>query len=176
MQHEVERERNMALWRGRGRGTVHSKVWLLSRLSGSDFDVSVFFGLTSRLTGPQELPSPCLIKTFQTSVTMAPPGFCSLLKKGQKSITRVTAAFLTPLTSQTESKLRTGRNFWSCTQTLTSSLACHLPESRQPGWGVLFFFFFFGLRGAVEISEWKSDTFFHPSGSEERLETFLVAQ
>lgn len=110
MQHEVERERNMALWRGRGRGTVHSKVWLLSRLSGSDFDVSVFFGLTSRLTGPQELPSPCLIKTFQTSVTMAPPGFCSLLKKGQKSITRVTAAFLTPLTSQTESKLRTGRN------------------------------------------------------------------
>lgn len=45
IQHETgrERRRNMALWRGRGRGTVHSKVWLHSRLSGSDSDGLLFF-------------------------------------------------------------------------------------------------------------------------------------
>lgn len=38
-----EGERSMALWKGRGRGTVHSKVWLHSRLSGSDSDGLLFF-------------------------------------------------------------------------------------------------------------------------------------
>ena len=61
----------MALKRGRGRGTVHSKVWLHSSLSGSDSDglLLLFFCFYLQTDWTPELPSSCLIQTFQTSVT-----------------------------------------------------------------------------------------------------------
>lgn len=96
-----EGERSMALKRGRGRGTVHSKVWLHFSLSGSDSDgllLLYFFVFTSRLTGPQS----CLLPAWsKLSKLQSPPDVCSWLKR-QKSVTLLSIQL--PYSPQTESK------------------------------------------------------------------------
>lgn len=101
MKKKREGERSMALQRGRG-----EKLFIPS--FGCIPDCLFFFSSSSYLQTDwtHELPSPCLIQTFHTPVTMASTDVCRWLKKGnEERYACVISAFLIPLTGQTESKL-----------------------------------------------------------------------
>lgn len=86
-----------------------------------------------------ELPSPCLIRTFRSSVTMAPPDVCSWLKKGQKSVTRVSfSASLLPLPVRQKASSWIG---WNLERHTHVDLFSHVTCLRAGGQdGVRFFF------------------------------------
>lgn len=109
-----------------------------------------------------ELPSPCLI---QTSVTT----WCLQLaeKKAEECYTPVISASLLPSDRKQAHELA---------GILNDLFPFRISPAWEPAARMGCTFLSFSTRVAVEISEWKSDTVFCPSGSGERLETFLAGQ
>lgn len=144
----------MALQRGRGGGTVHSKAWPHSSLSGSDSNSLLFFALPSHSLDPGaafSLPDP----NFSHQGTT----WFKKKTKEEKSIKHVSFS-LNP--SPVKNSHKRVEEIWNNTQTFVICL-------KAPT-----------LDGVHIHSLWKplggNSTYFCPTGNVERLETFLAGQ
>lgn len=158
MQHETEREGEIWHFReGGGKELFIPRFGCIPGCLALILTASCFSFLSYlRTDRTLECPSPCLI---QTSVIMAPPNVCSWLKKKQKSVTHVISASLFPPLLRQKASLWIGWNLERQTNAdLFSHVTC-LRAGKQER-GTLFFFFHSTV--AVEISEWKFNTFFVP--------------
>lgn len=171
MQHERQREGGREIWHfgeGGGEELFIPRFGCIPGCLALILTASCFFFLVFlsylQTDWTLELPSPRLMQTFQTSLTMVPPRACSWMRKGRRALHTCHLSFLTQLDFGTTHKRHR--------PLLTLSMS---PAARM---GCSFSFLSLGTAPGLpwKGSQWKFDTFFHPSGSVERLETFLVGQ
>lgn len=169
MEHERQKESGREIWHfseGGGEelfiprfGCIPGCLALI--LTASCF-FCFFFSSYLQTDWTPELPSPCLIQTFQTWPKMVPPRVCSWMKKGTRAFHTCHLSFLTQLDFGPTHKYRSLPT-WSMSPAARTGCTFFLLSAQHQN-----------CRGKlwVEIRH----IFFGPSGSGERLETFLAGQ